>query len=100
MFQRLQPPKDVVWLRILSENAAKPKEIEVLVGRTSYFTRLLARTVYVFLRGDLSGALWGSPGLSLPHLGTLLEPFAPPQADFWRAGTLKSTNSVVLSRFS
>ena len=53
-----------------------------------------------FLRVELSGALWGSPGLSLPPLGTLLEPFGAPQADFWRAGPLKSTKSAVLSRFS
>ena len=60
MFQRLQPPEDVVWLRIFSKNAAKPKEIEVLVGRTSYFTILFARTVYVFFEG---GAFWGPLGL-------------------------------------
>ncbi len=45
---------------IFSKNAAKPKEIEVLVGRTSYFTRLFARTVYVFFEG---GAFWGPLGL-------------------------------------
>ena len=45
---------------MLSKNAAKPKEIEVLVGRTSYFTRLFARTVYVFFEG---GAFWGPLGL-------------------------------------